>query len=378
MPDDFDKLVGRDRTRRSSFMVPVTGPLPVQVRHEIRAALEAHMKKRGLSQADLADAIGQSKTYISNLLNNAAALPEATRDQMLRDINNWLEREHRSEESQRPDDFVVVMTAIMERLYAVAENAAQRADMYVVTGPSGVGKTHGTEAIQAEIPTVIAMTAGHDTRTPNKLIRAIYAAATRRRRCDSTQLDLADVAEKLRMPGRVKTRSVLWIDDAQRLTGRCLTTLMELHNLAGCSIVLVGTRDLRSMVSTDDSPELGQLSSRIGLRVDLAPEIRGALCGGGQRAAKCFTVADIRKLFARSKLKLHSDAARMLCEMANTRRGTLRRVMRVFDWAEVAAREAGADTITVEHLRAAASLVEEEQELPTLASEELAEAAATA
>jgi hypothetical protein len=329
----------------------------------------------GWSDSDYAEAIGQNKTYISNLRSNAAALPEATRDRMLRDLNNLLERERRSEQSQRPDDFVVVMTVIMQRLYAIAENAAQHAGMYIATGPSGIGKTHGTEAIQAEIPTVIAITAGHDTRTPNKLIRAIYAAATRRRRCDSTQLDLADAAEKLRMPSRVKTRNVLWVDDAHLLTRRCLATLMELHNLAGCSVVLVGTRDLRKMVSTDDDPELGQLSSRIGLRVDLAPEIRGSLSGGGQRAAKCFSVADIRKLFARSKLRLHADAARMLCEMANTRRGTLRRVVRMFDWAEVAARQAGADTIMVEHLRAAAALVEEEQELPTLASEELMEAA---
>jgi DNA transposition AAA+ family ATPase len=375
MPDNFDKLVGAQaRTRRSSFMVPVTGNLSAAVRAQIRKALDAKMARDKNSQADVAEGSGQSADYINKLLNNAASLPEATLDRVYRDVNNWMEREGRAAEAQRPANYVI--TRVAERLAALIEKAGEQADCFIAYGPAGIGKSTVIEALAAEFPTVVAITAGHDTRTDNLLVRSIFGACVRHFN-KNTMISMADLVDKFRMPRRVKSRNVLVVDEAHKLKPGAYLLLMELHDKAQCSIVLVGTRDLKTQVATDDDPEYGQVSSRFGMRVDLAPEIRGSLSGGGLRgAAKCFTVADIRKLFASSKLKLHSDAARMLCEIANGRRGTLRRVVRVFRWGERAAREAGADTIVVEHLRAAASLVEEEQELPTLAREELMEAAA--
>ena len=371
MPDNFDKLVGdAGRIRKVSRMVPLSGPLtPV-----VRSAILGELNKSSYSQADIQDGIGQSAERVSKLLNDRAALPEALLDRMLRDANNWLEREARAAEAQRPAEFV--MTRVAERGYAAIEAATERPEIILLTGISGIGKST-VVAAAAEFPTVTALTAGHDTRTNPMLVRAIHAALVRRVSSSHRRIMLGDVIEKLRMPPRVKTRNVLIIDSAHELKPPAYPLLMEIHDKAQCSIVLVGTRDLRTVVSSDNDPEYGQLSSRVGMRVDLCPEIRGSLVGGGQRgAAKCFTVADMRRLFAGAKLKLHSDAARMLCEIANTRRGTLRRVGRIFYWAEKAARQAGADTITVEHLRAAASLVEEEEELPTLASEAVAEATA--
>jgi DNA transposition AAA+ family ATPase len=345
----------------------MSGPLPISLRAEIRKALEAYMARKGLSQKDLAEAIGSSNTYINNLFTNAASLPEGTQDRLWRDINNWLEREARAEENQRPDAFVqTIKTA--ERLIALATNLTHRADMAVAYGASGIGKSTVIEAIVAEISTAVAITAGYDTRTPKKLLRVILAALTRRRsRRSKDDLDMAEVVERLRMPPRVKSRNVLIVDQAHELlhSKGVIRTLMELHDRAQCSILLVGTRDLKSYVATDEDPEFGQLSSRIGMRVELAPELAHSLRGSGKRSDKrCFTVADIRKLFAAGKLKLHPDVARMLCEIANTQRGTLRRVVRLYDWAETAARQDGSDTIAMEHLRAAATLVEEDAELP--------------
>ena len=303
---------------------------------------------------------------MSTLLSNAASMPEATQDRLWRDINNMLEREARAEENQRPDGFVLMR--VPERLIALATHLSERADMAIAYGPAGIGKTTTIKAIAAEISTAIAITAGYDTRTPKKLLRVIYAAVASRRKRGKADLFVEEVIEKLRMPEKVKTRSLLIIDQAHLLlhSAGIWQLLMELHDRAQCSILLVGTRDLQLHVATDDDPEFGQLSSRVGMRIELAPELVGSLRGGAKRGAKrCFSVADIRKLFAGSKLKLHPDAAQMLCEIANTRRGTLRRVKRLFDWAEVAAREAGAGTITTQHLQSAAALVEEDAELPS-------------
>jgi DNA transposition AAA+ family ATPase len=368
MPDrDIDKLLGQEaRVRRVSRMIPASGSLSATLRHDIRKAVEAYMARKRFSQKDLAEAIGTSATYVNNLFTNAASLPETTQDWLWRDLNNMLDREARAEESQRPDDFVpTIKTA--ERLFDVVTNLTQRADMATATGPAGIGKSKTIEAITAEIPTAVAITAGYDTTTPKRLLRSIYAALTRRRKHGRLDIDMEEVVEKLRMPPRVKSRNVLIIDQAHELlhSKGVFRTLMELHDRAQCSILLVGTRDIKSYVATDDDPEFGQLSSRVGMRVELAHELIHSLRGTGKRSdAKCFTVADIRKLFAAGKLKLHADVARMLAEIANTRRGTLRRVVRLYAWAETAARNAGSDTILVKHLEQAAAVVEEDAELP--------------
>ena len=142
MPDNqFDKLLGQDaRVRRVSRMVPMSGPLPVALRHEIRRAVEAYMLRTGFTQKDLAEAIGTSSTYVNNLFTNAAGLPDSTQDRLWRDLNNMLEREARAEESQRPDDFVpTIKTA--QRLCDVATNLTRRPDMAICYGPAGIGKS---------------------------------------------------------------------------------------------------------------------------------------------------------------------------------------------------------------------------------------------
>lgn len=347
-------------------MVPVSGELALDVRRDIIRAVELHMKATGLSQSDVAEAVGQSPTYVNNVLTESPSIPPATRDRILRDLNNWLEREARAREAQRPDDFV--RTRVAERLIALAERLTERADMAIAFGPAGIGKTTTAQAIAAEIRTAVLVTAGYDTRTPKMLVNQLYLAVSRRGR-PRGRITLESVIERLRMPSRVHTRNLVVIDQAHQLPDSAWSVLMELHDKAQCSILLVGTIDLRARSRTDDDEEFGQLSSRVGMRVNLAPELSGSLAPGAKSRTNCFTVTDIRRLFAHSKLKLHSDAARMLARIANTRRGTLRRVCRLFDWAEVAARQAGVDTITVEHIRAAGELVEEDFELPAVEPE---------
>lgn len=348
-------------------MVPLTGPIAAQVRHEIRTALESHMKAEGLSQSDVADAIGTSATYINNLLTNASSVPEATRDRLLRDVNNWLEREARAKDARRPDDFVV--TRVAERLMNLAMLLSERADMAVAYGPAGIGKSTTIAAVCAEIPTAVSLQCGHDTRTAIKFVRALYAALARRRARDKAELTLDDLVERLRMPPKISTRSLLILDDGHKLPTSVWPLLCELHDKAACSVLLIGTVDLYRRVSSDDDIEFGQLSSRIGMRVRLAPELALAFPGGRSASGKCFTVTDIRKLFARGKIRLHAEAVRMLCAIANSQRGTLRRVVRLYDWAERAAAAAHAEMIMAEHIHQAAELVEEEAALPALESE---------
>ena len=347
-------------------MVPISGPLSPVAQAEIRKALEAHMKATGLSQAEVGEAIGQSSAYVSNLLTEAGSLPATTRDRIWRDVNNWLEREERALAAKRPEEFVRITVAPV--LFGICEKLSERADMAIAYGPAGIGKSIAIEAIVGGavegIPSAVAIRAGEDTNTNRRLINTLHAALSGTRRRHKWTASLGDVAFKLTMPEKVATRALLIVDQAHELRPPAYKLLMELHDRANCSILLVGTIDLKGVCSTDDSPEFGQLSSRIGMRINLAPSL-GAVPLGGKRAKKPFiTVAEIRKLFAYSKLKLHPDAARMLALVANNYRGTIRRAKRLLYWAEQAAMKAGSDTITIQHLEDASGVVEHELGLP--------------
>ncbi len=73
------------------------------------------MKEAELSQADVAHAIGTSVTYVNNLLTGSGNRPNETRDQMLRDANNWLDREARARENRRSEQFVETRVARRHR-----------------------------------------------------------------------------------------------------------------------------------------------------------------------------------------------------------------------------------------------------------------------
>lgn len=362
-------------------MVPLSGPLTDEVQIAILDAVQTHMRRSKLSQADVAEAIGQTATYTSNVLSRAPSIPPNTRDRILRDLNNWLERESRAAEAQRPSGWVETLVAT--RLYTLAERLTERADMALAWGPAGIGKSITIEAITSLIPNAYAIRAGHDTRTTNKLLATVYSAIATRKSHHGFTLTLAQIADRLRMPDRVSTRNLLMIDQAHELPREVYAALMELHDTAKCSILLVGTVSLATLTSSDADIEFGQLSSRIGIRLDLAPELRDTLGKpGGTRQARgarsAFTAAVVRKILAGSKLKLHPDAARLLATIACCEIGTARRMMRLFDWAERAAQHDGTDTVTVAHIRAAQACVEPERPLPELQPEEPSVAAATA
>lgn len=366
--NETERLLGQDaRIRRLSRMVPARGPLPPRLREEIITALDAYMRDAELAQADVARAIGTSSTYINNVLNRSGTLPDETRDQLLRDANNWLDREARARESRRPAEFVE--TRVAQRIIALAERLKERADLALAYGPAGIGKTMTAQAIAAELGAVYVMI-DEDCASPVGLRIKLYNALCRRQRV--FRVGVADVVEKLALPDKVATRNLIIIDEAHDLRDASFTMLRKIAEQARCSILFLGTVNLEQRLSSDDDPEFGQLSSRIGIRVNLARELTGK-SRGGQPVERLFTVEDIRALFGKGKLKLHPSTARMLATVANTTRGTLRRVERLYFWALKAAVLRKADRIMPEHVEAAAAIVGEE--LGISAADILADAA---
>lgn len=347
-------------------MIPARGPLSERLREEIILTVTTYLRDAGLSQSDLARAIGTSATYVNNALNRTGTIPDETRDQVLRDANNWLDREARARENRKPAEFVE--TRVAKRLIDLAERLKERADIALAFGPAGIGKTMTAQAIAAELGAVYVLV-DEDCQSPVGLRSKIYNALSRRQH---KKVSVADVVEKLALPEKVATRNLVILDEAHDLRDASLTMLRKIAEQARCSLLFVGTVRLEQRLSSDDDPEFGQLSSRVGIRVNLARELTGQT-RGGQPVERLFSIEDIRALFGKGKLKLHPGTARMLATIANSTRGTLRRVERLYFWAIKAALKRHADKIMPEHVEMAAAIVGEE--LGVSAADILADAA---
>jgi hypothetical protein len=286
-------------------------------------------------------------------------MPPEVRDGYLRELLNWIDRDLRARECERPSDFCFTKPA--KRLYGLVERLAERADCFVGYGPAGIGKTKAAQAIAAENAGAVYVLATWESRSPSGLLKAIHAAVSRRRP-KSSHVTMTEVVEKLRRPSRARTHTVLLVDQAHVLHDAAVEMLMHVHELAQCSILFVGTRALRDRLGDDDDPAFGQISSRIGLRVDLAPELSKA-GGGGRRAlgAKLFTTDEIRRVFRSDKIRLPPDAARALCDLANESTGHLRRVARTFEWAASIARDARRSEILLADVEEAVRWVTDEE-----------------
>lgn len=341
----WDKAAQDARQRKASWMT-TNEPLSARDVADIVAAVRDHMREHDVSNGALAKALGVSETYVSNLFSNRDALPAATLDKLVRGANNWMEEDFTRRAMRRPDNFV--NTAVAKLIHVAATRIKAARLIGIVTGPAGIGKTFCARAFCADSPGSMYVYVDDDARGARDLLDRIHAAARVRSR-RKIRRSMGEAVERLRDSGRL-----LVIDQAHDLRDAAFRTLMNLHDQTGIPIMLLGTRDIHERLADDRDPEFGQMSSRVGFRVDLLHELMRAP-RGGQRA-QWIKSDEIRRIF-QHKLKLHPEAVRMLVELANFHVGHLRRVGHVVRLAEVVALAGEREQITADDIRAALRLV---------------------
>jgi DNA transposition AAA+ family ATPase len=379
MTDFFDKIAEQDaRVLRATRMLP-DGLLTPEQRLRHHKEVERFLEENGLTQADFARGIKEAESTVSQFFKNDPRVKAERRDDILRRGLAWVEMEARAIRSRemRPASFQ--MTGPAKRLFGMARRLIERADMGLAYAPAGVGKSTIVKAICAELPSAVLVTVNAGSRCRVGFLRAVHAAL-RRRRGANWRVTYDDVAEALRQSGRVSSRPLLIVDQAHLLHDAVFQLLMDLHDECGLSVLLVGTIVAHNRVVDDEDPQGGQLSSRIGMRLNLTPEFYGSSTGTRK---PCFTVADVRRIFQQGKIRLSNDAAEMLARVANESIGHLRRVDRLVQWAMAAAakregKAVGEDvTVSAEDVSRAARLVEGEDgasQLPVAAPAAVAQA----
>lgn len=225
---------------------------------EVRQLLAA-----GVTQAQVARESGVSATSLSQLLKGTyPADPGA----MVEKLAAWLAARRERMAASLPQAAGFVETATSRRIEAALAYAQMAADVAVIYGAAGVGKTMGVARYAATRPNVwvATMTPGH-------------AGVTAALEEVALALGLKDVPQS---PARIHrevvarvrgTGGLIVVDEAQHLGVAALDALRAIHDAAGVGLALVGNDQVYGrMTGGSRAAYLDRLFSRIGKRLRLA------------------------------------------------------------------------------------------------------------
>lgn len=182
-----------------------------------------------------------------------------------REAEKWLEarRQRKSIKAIVPIAPSFIKTKSADKIVDVFSYAQTLHDMGLVIGSPGTGKTTAINYYRAANPNVFVITMEPAKSTVHHLLIEL---ATALGLAVKAPLQIAtDIVKKLR------DRDALVIaDEAQHLNTQAIDQMRSIHDKAGCGVVLVGNESVITKLGDPDrTPQLAQLYSRFGLRLNL-------------------------------------------------------------------------------------------------------------
>ena len=348
-------LTDQERVMIQVLVLPDNADLTIDHIRDIRKAAAEYVQLHNIKKKQLAHELGRATPVVVEFFNDSY---KGRNDTLAREINGWMELDARRRKSRQTTRFV--RTAVADLMIDVARDCMESGVVGLVYGPAGIGKTMTSEAICAEITGSIYVLIGTDDAGIVGLRSAIYEAVTRNKHTVKSGREAAAITERLTGSGRL-----IVIDQAHKLSDRALEYMFDLHDRTKCPILMVGTARLGERLARDKDPRFGQLYSRVAIRCNL---VRVAQRRNGGDGGKLFSIDDIRRVFARGKVRLTAGAAKYLQDVSNTLGyGSLRLCDRILRWAEKRARKragVGRDeavTVTDEDLQRAHMILDDDE-----------------
>ncbi|HEX4123565.1 MAG TPA: ATP-binding protein [Tepidisphaeraceae bacterium] len=317
MPDErkpIEQLIQSARVKGASRIIP-DATAPGDVTPEMAAAaltlLREYQQKTSLKWKEIARSAGIESRYISAMLNGKHT-PQWQSHAI--DLDHWLEDAEKRESATRPTEFVT--TQVAEEIYTVAQVASTLMCIGLVFGPSGLGKTLALMALAADKAGSALVSVQTAAASPLGVLLAIGKGLGIRDCYTFSQGRLmARIVELLK-----GTPRLLIIDEIQKLTGtrddRALHVLRDLFDATGSPQLWCGSIDMVAYLErryAGGNEPLAQIRRRIGIARDLTERAGG----DGGRGGALFTTDEIRRVFAKSKMRLTPDAIRYLMILAN-------------------------------------------------------------
>lgn len=311
----IDQLIQRTRIRGNSRMILHDNPQKVSD-DDARAVidqLKEFCMRTGRKYAQVARSLGCSASVLSQVMSFNY---NGDWQSVIMDVDRWLEDEAKREAAPKPTEFV--LTRVAEEVMTVAEAAITLKCIglvYDVYG-SGIGKTLALQAIAAEKPGSIYISIETANATPAGVLKLITAAIRLPLVPYATAgAHFAAIKKALKDSGRL-----LLVDEIHKLCGGrnddALNVLRDLYDKTEIPMLWCGTIDLAAYLerrAARGREPLAQIRRRIGISRDLRERAEEGT-GPGE---PLFSVEEVRKVFARSKMRLAPDAAKYLAMMAN-------------------------------------------------------------
>lgn len=226
---------------------------------ELRELIVNHMKKKSLSNADVARAIDKSSTAVNQWLNEKYA---GRNDAIEKAVEDFLEIEAEREKAEcYKENFVDITNA--KKVMAIARRIHRHDEIGVIVGDAGVGKTSSLREYQKRNSGVIFVEA-EPGYTRSEVVKDIHeqlgfdgigGLATLRR----------DIIRKLKDSHRL-----LIIDEAEYLTSATVDIVRRLHDKTGGTfgIIFAGLPRLMSNIA-GHKHQHAQLYSRLDRVIEL-------------------------------------------------------------------------------------------------------------
>jgi DNA transposition AAA+ family ATPase len=225
-----------------------------------------------------------------------------------------MERDRRREDAERPRDYV--STWVADSMRSIVYQADKQQLMAAIVAPAGCGKTKVLKALTEELRGVYVYC--DPNITERELLYKIACAVDWKRDIGTKVAMLRHIIAKLQ-----NTKRVIFLDEAQQLH-RAISAVRSIFDQAEVGIIMAGTQEIMRYVD-DRADGRGQFSSRC-IRFNVLEEIRNAESpNGGSAGRDLFTMEEIKKFFATRKIRLATDAMRLMWLLAcQPSHGTLR------------------------------------------------------
>lgn len=253
---------------------------------KVRAGLRAMIDGRGWSIADVARQIGRSDSALSTWLRGQYRGDNARITQL---VQRWLDTEREVESLRAAGLERHADLAVTERVARVAQHAHANADLVVVYGAAGAGKTWALRRYVADHTGAWFVSASPAITTPSALLaRVARALDVAGARTTAAQYERG-IVDRLSIGP-----ALLVVDEAHHLSQPLLDVLRCVHDAAACGLVLAGNEPLWGRLAGGD--RAAQLVSRVGIAcrlrrpaeadvVQLAETLVGEQLRGRGRAA---------------------------------------------------------------------------------------------
>ena len=226
----------------------------------LREQVKHLIEDRGLSQSDVARAVGVSPTQISLYLKGSYA---GNIDALEKKLKSYLHN-LRMKDAEPEMEHKFVLTDTARTVINSAELCKIRGGLYVIYGDAGIGKSAAIRHFVESNPDVI-----HDEANLSYTTKVFFSKLHKRAGLDgigALNKLFDDLVTKLRGSGRM-----VIIDEAEHLPYRALDLLRSLYDATDIGLLLVGMPRLIANLRGNKS-QFKQLYSRVDLAIKAEPE----------------------------------------------------------------------------------------------------------